>query len=240
MLIYPAIDMMGGRCVRLALGKFDDVTTYGDPAAQLEDFVTQGASWVHIVDLDGAREGGLRQHATLRELARRSDVKIQCGGGVRERGDIECLLEAGVARVVVGSAAAKRPDDVRGWIERLGAERVCCAFDVRPADDDFEVVVHGWAEGAGVSLDAALRRYDVGALKHVLVTDVSRDGVLIGPNARLMASLAKARQDLALQASGGVSSLDDLRALKRTGVTAAIVGRALYEKRFTLEAALAL
>src|SRR5262249_46697912 len=138
MLIYPAIDMMDGRCVRLALGKFDDPTTYGDPSAQIWEFAATGASWVHVVDLDGARAGKPVQHALLHELARKTDVKIQCGGGVRTRADVERLLDAGAARVVVGSAALKRPDEVREWIAAFGIERVCCAFDVSPAGDDFE------------------------------------------------------------------------------------------------------
>jgi len=240
MLIFPAIDMMGGKCVRLSLGKFDDATTYGDPAAQLAEFTAKGATWVHVVDLDGARQGKPVQHSALRALARQTDVKIQCGGGVRVREDVERLLDAGVARVVVGSAALKRPDDVRDWIAAFGAEHICCAFDVRPMRGDFEVVVHGWAEDGGATLSTALGRYPTDSLKHVLATDVSRDGVLSGPNLALMSSLAHARPDFAVQASGGVSSLDDLRALQETGAAAAIVGRALYEKRFTLEDALAL
>lgn len=240
MLIYPAIDMMGGKCVRLALGKFDDATTYGDPRAQLETFAVKGATWVHVVDLDGAREGKPMQHAALGDLARRSGVRIQCGGGVRERDDVARLLDAGVARVVVGSAAVRWPNAVREWIAEFGVERVCCAFDARPVGDDFEVVVHGWVEGGGVSLRAAVDRYGAGALTHVLVTDVSRDGVLTGANAPLMRALVQARSDLAFQASGGVASLDDLKALQATGAAGAIVGRALYEKRFTLEDALAL
>jgi phosphoribosylformimino-5-aminoimidazole carboxamide ribotide isomerase len=240
MLIYPAIDMMDGRCVRLALGKFDQAATYGEPAAQLDEFAAKGATWVHIVDLDGAREGKPVQHAALRELARRSDVKIQCGGGVRAREDVERLLDAGVARVVVGSAAVTRPAEVREWIAQFGAEHVCCAFDARPTGAAFEVVVHGWTAGGGMSLTEALALYPSGTLRHALVTDVSRDGVLSGPNAALMTSLAQARPDLALQASGGVSSFADLRTLAGAGAAAAIVGRALYEKRFTLEDALAL
>ena len=240
MLIYPAIDMMGGKCVRLALGKFDEATIYGDPAAQCDAFAAKGASWVHVVDLDGARLGKPVQHEALANMARRSDVKIQCGGGVRTRQDVERLLDAGVARVVVGSTALKRPDEVREWIERLGVERVCCAFDARPLGDDFEVVVHGWAKSGDVTLSGALARYPAGALKHVLVTDVSRDGVLSGANVELMSLLAGKRADLALQASGGVASLDDLKALQRAGAAGAIVGRALYENCFTLEDALAL
>jgi len=240
MLILPAIDLMGGRCVRLALGKFEDATTYGDPAAQLAEFAAKGARWVHVVDLDGAREGRPVQHAQLRALSRQTDVKIQCGGGVRTRDDAFRLLEAGAARVVIGSAALKRPDDVRHWIADFGMERVCCAFDVRPSAGDFDVVVHGWAEDGGVSLMAALDRYPANTLKHVLVTDVSRDGVLSGPNTALMGAVVRARPDLAVQASGGVSSLDDVEALQQTGAAGAIIGRALYESRFSLEAALAL
>lgn len=240
MLIYPAIDLMGGKCVRLSLGDFEQATTYGDPWPQLDEFSTKGASWVHIVDLDGARAGRPMQHATLSNLARRSRVKIQCGGGVRERDDVARLLDAGVSRVVVGSVAIKRPHVVGEWIEEFGAESVCCAFDARPVNGDFEVVVHGWVEGGGVSLQTAINRFAEDTLRHVLVTDISRDGVLTGPNAPLMESLVLARPDLCVQASGGVSSLDDLKALRETGASAAIVGRALYEKCFTLEEALAL
>jgi phosphoribosylformimino-5-aminoimidazole carboxamide ribotide isomerase len=240
MLIYPAIDMMGGSCVRLALGKFEDATTYGDPAAQLAAFAEKGAAWVHIVDLDGARAGRPLQHAAVRELARRAEVNIQCGGGVRSREDVEALLDAGVARVVVGSAALKRKHEVREWIGAFGVEHVCCAFDVRPQGGDFEVVVNGWTEGGGATLNAVLDAYPAGTLKHVLVTDISRDGVLSGPNAALMSMLTAARPELCVQASGGVSSLQDLKDLQKTGAAAAIVGRALYENRFSLEDALAL
>jgi phosphoribosylformimino-5-aminoimidazole carboxamide ribotide isomerase len=160
-----------------------------------------------------------------------------CGSNARE--DVGALLDAGVARVVIGSAAVKRPDDVRRWIEAFGAERVCCAFDVRPRGDGFEVAVNGWRDGGGVSLDDALGLYPPGALKHILVTDVSRDGVLAGPNVEMIERLVRARPDLCVQASGGVSSLEDLERLRATGAAGAIVGRALYEKRFTLEDALA-
>lgn len=240
MLILPAIDILGGACVRLSLGKFDEVTAYGDPLEQLTAFEAKGAQWAHLIDLDGAREGRPIQHAVLRRLAANTRVKIQCGGGVRQWAHVQALLDAGVSRVVIGSAALQRPLEVRDWILSFGVERICCAFDARPAKDDFEVVVHGWAEGSGASLREALELYPPGALKHVLVTDVSRDGVLAGPNTALMASLVTARPDLVVQASGGVSSLADLASLRETGAGAAIVGRALYERRFSLEDALAL
>jgi phosphoribosylformimino-5-aminoimidazole carboxamide ribotide isomerase len=167
-------------------------------------------------------------------------VKIQCGGGVRQWAHVQSLLDAGVSRVVIGSVAVKRPEEVREWIASFGLERICCAFDVRPAGNDFEVMVKGWSESGGASLSEALAFYPPGALKHVLVTDVSRDGVLSGPNVALMRALAAARPDLSIQASGGVSSLADLKALRATGAAAAIVGRALYENKLTLEDAFAL
>ncbi|MEQ1817728.1 MAG: 1-(5-phosphoribosyl)-5-[(5-phosphoribosylamino)methylideneamino] imidazole-4-carboxamide isomerase [Terricaulis sp.] len=240
MLILPAIDILGGKCVRLALGKFDDVTTYGDPLQQCAAFAAQGAQWIHVVDLDGAREGRPMQHNLLRQLTQCSAAKIQFGGGVRQFAHVQALFDAGVSRVVIGSVAAQRPQEVREWTASFGVERLCCALDVRPVDDKFEVVVRGWTAGSGKDLTAALADFPPGSLKHVLVTDVSRDGVLTGPNVALMRSLAAARPDLEVQASGGVSSIEDLRALRETGAAAAVVGRALYENRVALEAAFAL
>ena len=241
MLIVPAIDLLDGACVRLAHGRFDAATKYGDdPLEQAAVFADAGAQWVHVVDLDGARDGRPRQHATLRRIARSSEIKIQCGGGVRQWGDVSALLDAGVARMVVGSAAVERADEVRHWIESFGVERICCAFDVRPGAETFEVTVRGWTAASGLSLQQALDRYPPGALRHVLVTDVSRDGVLIGANVALAAQIREMRPDLLLQASGGVASLADIAALREAGAAAAIVGRALYEGRFSLEDALAL
>jgi phosphoribosylformimino-5-aminoimidazole carboxamide ribotide isomerase len=240
MLILPAIDLRGGICARLSQGRFDDVTLYGDPFARLASFAAAGARWVHIVDLDGAEAGAPRQHDLIGRLAGASALKLQVGGGVRTRAHVEALLQAGVARVVVGSASVRAPDEVRAWIADLGLERVCCAFDARPLPTgEFEVAVHGWRDSAALSLDAALALYPKGALAHALVTDISRDGLLQGPNLDLIAKLTRARPDLAIQASGGVASLADIPALRARGAAAAIVGRALYENRFSLEDALA-
>lgn len=239
MLILPAIDLQNGECVRLLRGDFDASTQYGDPFAQIESFARAGAEWVHIVDLDGAKAGEPVQHDLIGKLARATSLKIQCGGGVRERAHIESLLEAGATRVVVGSAAVRRPDEVKDWIGALGAGRVCAALDLREEGGAWEVAVHGWAAGSGQRLDDVLQAYASSALRHVLVTDISRDGALTGPNTALMRDLMARWPNLAFQASGGVSQLADLRALKQAGAPAAIVGRALYERRFTLEQALA-
>lgn len=241
MLIMPAIDISEGHCVRLRQGQFNDVTVYNDdPFAQLEAFAQAGAQWVHVVDLDGAKLGKPQQHALLGELARSVGLNVQVGGGVRTREHIEKLIGAGVERVVVGSATVRRPDEVRAWLNEVGGERICCAFDFRrTADQTLEVAVDGWASDAGVTLTDALGLYEDANLTHALVTDISRDGVLGGPNVEAISNLVKQRPDLRIQASGGVASLDDLSRLRAAGAAAAIVGRALYDRCFTLEDALA-
>lgn len=240
MLILPAIDLREGRCVRLLQGNFDAVTQYGDPIAQLRAFADAGAEWVHIVDLDGARAGKPAQHELIARFVGETGLNVQSGGGVRASEHVETLLGNGVARVVIGSVAARDPEAVRGWIATYGVDRICVALDVRAAGDSWEVAADGWVSGAGINLADLLARYPEGVLRHILVTDIARDGALTGPNIALMSWVRAARPDLALQASGGVSEIGDLRALREAGASAAIVGRALYEKRFTLEDALAL
>ena len=240
MLIYPAIDLRAGACVRLMHGRFDQVTEYGlQPAAQLAAFVADGAKWVHIVDLDGAEAGRAMQHDLIGDLSASLSVNIQSGGGVRSVDDVSRLIDAGVTRVVVGSLAVTEADAVLGWLARFGPERLTLAFDVTVEDGVPVPALKGWTQRAGVDLWAALARYPVGAFKHVLLTDVGRDGALTGPNLDLLAEMRRRRPDLVLQASGGVSSLDDLAAVKAVGADGAIVGRALYEGRFTLPEALA-
>lgn len=239
MLIIPAIDLREGACVRLSQGEFDAVTAYGDPFDRLREFADAGAEWVHIVDLDGAKSRAPAQYDLIGRLANASRARIQSGGGVRSREHVSTLLETGVARVVVGSIAVRDAAMVRDWIAQFGAARICVALDVRRVADDWEVAADGWTVGSGVRLDDALAAYPVGELRHVLVTDVSRDGMLAGPNVALMQLIREGRPDLQLQASGGVSRLDDIASLRATGASAAIIGRALYEACFTLEAALA-
>jgi len=237
MLILPAIDLRGGRVVRLLHGRFDAETHYGDdPVAQAQAFVASGAPWIHAVDLDGAKDGAVRQTATLKGLG--GVANVQAGGGVRTRADVDALLDAGVARVVIGSAAVSDPASVRDWAADLGADRLTIALDVTCAGTDPMVLTRGWQDGSGVTLWEALGLLG-DAPRHVLVTDVARDGAMAGPNVALMAGIARRWPGVALQASGGVATLDDLRALRQAGAAAAIVGRALYEGAFTLEEALA-
>jgi len=241
MLIIPSIDIRGGRCVRLRRGRFDSETVYElNPFAQLEAFARAGATWIHVVDLDGAQSGGPVQSDLVRDLVRNIPVKLQVGGGIRTRDHVQRLLDAGIARVVVGSMAVRRPDTVRDWLEEFGAERLCCAFDLNVTMGlASEIAADGWKNSTGISIDTVFQVYPPGSLTHVLVTDIARDGVLTGSNTPLISQVVARRPDLRIQSSGGVAALEDLAALRKAGAAAAIVGRAFYEGHMRLEDALA-
>ena len=237
MLIYPAIDLMDGRCVRLSQGRFEDATIYpADPADALAAFAEAGALWTHIVDLDGARERSPRQHELLAELARNAKQQLQVAGGFRTRDQLARMFDAGVARVVIGSLAVQAPETVASFLAEHGDERITLAFDVRLVDGTPEVATSGWRESSGISLWDSLAHFP--EARHILVTDIGRDGMMTGPNAELIAEIVARCPALDVQASGGVASLDDLRALQRIGAVGAIVGKALWEGRFGLAEAI--
>ena len=230
MILYPAMDLMDGRPVRLAQGRFEDRTDYAsDPAEALAAFAAAGAEWAHVVDLDGARAGAPVQHDLLCSLAASAPLKLQVAGGIRTRDHVARLLDAGVARVVVGSLAVKDPDTVRAWLDEFGPEAVTLALDVNVVDGVPMVATHGWTESSGLTL------WDVAELypeaRHLLVTDISRDGMLQGPNFQLLSETVSRLPNLSVQASGGISSLDQLRQLPTRG---AIIGKALWEGRIDL------
>lgn len=233
MIIYPAMDLMGGKCVRLAQGRFDDATTYPtEPSEALRAFADAGATWAHIVDLDGARDAAPRQHDFIADLARDATLNLQVAGGFREPAHYARMFDAGIARLVVGSLAVSKPDMVRDLIAAYGGDRITLALDVNIVDDVPVVATRGWTEASGLSLwDVAARYPDA---RHLLVTDIARDGMMTGPNAALVAEATRRLPHLAVQASGGVATLRDLTALAATGATGAIVGKALWEARFTL------
>ncbi|HST90568.1 MAG TPA: 1-(5-phosphoribosyl)-5-[(5-phosphoribosylamino)methylideneamino]imidazole-4-carboxamide isomerase [Brevundimonas sp.] len=240
MILYPAIDLKDGVCVRLMHGRFDAITRYDeDPVARLSAFAADGAGWAHIVDLDGAEAGRAAQHALIGQLARAVDIRIQSGGGVRSADDVSALLDAGVARVVVGSLAVSRPETVRAWLERFGPDRLTLAVDVKADGDRWIPALKGWTQAAEIDLWQALDQFAEGTVRHLLVTDVGRDGALTGPNIDLLGEIVRRRPDLKVQASGGVAQLTDLTAAAAVGCDGAIVGRALYEGRFTVAEALA-
>jgi phosphoribosylformimino-5-aminoimidazole carboxamide ribotide isomerase len=235
MILYPAMDLMGGKVVRLRQGRFDDSTSYSDdPAQALEAFAGAGAEWAHIVDLDGARAGEPVQHQLIAGVAATSSLKLQVAGGFRTRDQIARMFDAGVERVVIGSLAVKQPETVTGFLDDFGPERITLSLDVRVLDGTPMVAVSGWTEDSGRSL------WDIAVLYpqalHLLLTDIGRDGMLEGPNFALYEEAARRLPNLRIQASGGVSSLADLARLTTDG---AIVGKALWEGRIRLEDALA-
>lgn len=233
MRLIPAIDLRGGRCVRLLQGRFDAETVYAsDPADIVDLYRGLGARYLHIVDLDGARDGSRGNRDAVAALAADPRVSVQVGGGVRTREVAAELLSLGVQRVVVGSVAVTRPAEVCEWIVEFGADRIVLAFDVRiDATGLPQLTTHGWEQQTEASLWDLVDRYAAVEAQHVLCTDVARDGALSGPNIDLYQEAMRRFPAIRWQASGGVSSGEDLRALAQTGVTSVISGRALLEGR---------
>ncbi len=230
MILYPAIDLRAGHVVRLDQGDYGRETRYAtDPVAVARAYAEAGVAWVHVVDLDAARLGRFMHHEVVARMANESNLRIQVGGGVRNERDVESLLELGAARVVVGSVAVRQPELVDAWLRHFGLDRIVIALDTRRNDDgQWRLPVKGWTEDSGVGLYELLERYDdTTTLRHVVCTDILRDGMLGGPNVELYRDLAARYPLLALQASGGVRHGDDVRALKAAGAAGAIVGRAL-------------
>ncbi len=233
MILLPAIDLIGGRCVRLAQGDFARETSYSDdPAAALSDFAQGGAEEAHLVDLDGARAGAPRQHDLFATLARATNLKLQVAGGFRTAAHVAAALDAGVKRCVIGSLALSDPDAFSAMLDEFGPDRLTLALDVRIEAGAAMVATHGWEVGSGRTLDDVLAGFP--AVRHLLVTDIARDGMLAGPNVFLMTSILAKFPSVELQASGGVATLDDLTTLATTGATRAIVGKAIWENRLTV------
>ncbi|MGN7838298.1 1-(5-phosphoribosyl)-5-[(5-phosphoribosylamino)methylideneamino]imidazole-4-carboxamide isomerase [Stenotrophomonas sp. 22385] len=239
--VYPALDIREGRVVRLVQGDYAQQTTYGDdPLPRANAFAAAGAIWMHLVDLDAARAGGYTLAPLLSAIASQSGLKVQTGGGIRHRDDVARLLDAGAARVVVGSLSVREPDTVIGWVQEFGADRLTVALDARRAEDGrWQLPVHGWTETADVTLDALAQRYAQAGMRHLLCTDIARDGMLSGPNIDLYRHLSALLPGVAVQASGGVRSAADVAEAKAVGCGGAILGKALLEGRMTLQEALA-
>ena len=234
MIIYPAMDLMGGRVVRLKQGRFDDQTTYSpEPAEALATFAEAGAEWAHVVDLDGARAKAPVQHELIAWLAQSTPLKLQVGGGFRTRDQVARMLESGVERVVVGSLAVSDPKLVASWIDEFGPEHVTLSLDVRVSDGVPVVSVSGWTEASGATLWEVAALYP--AARHLLLTDIARDGMLNGPNLDLLAEAGRRLPNLRIQASGGITSISDLARLRTDG---AIIGKAMWDGLIPLQEAL--
>jgi phosphoribosylformimino-5-aminoimidazole carboxamide ribotide isomerase len=232
MILIPSIDLRNGRCVRLLKGDFDRETRYDlEPHELLKRYRALGASWLHLVDLDGAKDGKLANRSVIVRLASTRALKIQVGGGVRSAAVVEDLLRNGIDRVIVGSAAVEQPAEARSWLEKHGPEKIGFAFDIRHDKDDVpRVLTRGWTRESKLTLWEALDSYLPHGLKHVLCTDADLDGALAGPAMALYAEAVKRYPQIEWQASGGVRSAADLAALAQLGAAAAISGKALLEE----------
>ena len=239
--LYPAIDVRGGRVVRLRQGDYAQETRYADePRAVAARYAGDGAQWLHLVDLDAARAGGYTLAPLLAAIKRETTLHVQTGGGVRSDEDVQRILDAGADRVVVGSLAVREPARVTDWLQRFGAERIVIALDTRRDDAGvWQLPVHGWTQGSGIALEALLDRYAQAGARHLLCTDIDRDGMLAGPNIELYARIARGWPMLAVQASGGVRGIDDILAARAAGCAGAVLGKALLDGRFALADAVA-
>jgi len=239
--VYPALDIRNGQVVRLLQGDYAQQTTYGDdPLPRAQAFAAAGASWMHLVDLDAAKAGGYTLAPLLAQIAANTSLKVQTGGGVRSRDDVARILDAGASRVVIGSLAVRQPGQVLSWLAEFGVECLTIALDTRQGDDGvWRLPVHGWTEIADVTLDELAIRYAQAGMKHLLCTDIARDGMLSGPNIDLYAHLSKLLPGVAVQASGGVRDVNDVAAAKAAGCGGGVLGKALLEGRLQLEEALA-
>ena len=231
MKLIPALDLMDNKPVRLSQGDFDRRTDYGaTPAEALASFREAGAEMAHVVDLDGTRDKLPRQHDFIATLT--DAIPLQVAGGVRGGAHVKQLLDGGATRVVIGSLAVNEPDQFAAVLDTYGPEAITLALDVNLKDGIPMVARHGWAEDSGQSLTEVLSRFP--AIRHLLVTDIAKDGMMKGPNVDLYRELARSWPDKEVQASGGVARLEDLDALRDAGAAAAIVGKAIWEGAFSV------
>ena len=237
MQVIPAIDLKNGRCVRLTQGRKADVTVYDEnPIAVAQSFAAAGASMIHVVDLDGAFQGGVsRNRAVVAKIVEAVNIPIEFGGGIRSREEVQHLCELGVARVVLGTVAAESPAHLREFVNRFGS-KICVGIDAR----DGHVMTRGWETATRVMAVELARVVAGGGVERIVYTDIARDGMLTGPNLEQTLAVVRAA-NVHVTASGGVSSLDDLKRVRDSGeplLDSVIVGKALYEGKFKLEEAL--
>ncbi|WP_158968018.1 1-(5-phosphoribosyl)-5-[(5-phosphoribosylamino)methylideneamino]imidazole-4-carboxamide isomerase [Paraglaciecola sp. L3A3] len=239
-MIIPAIDLIEGSVVRLYQGDYEQKTEYKlDPVDVVNSYADQGAKWLHIVDLTGAKDTSKRQLDLISKMVATNRMQFQAGGGIRSEEDVAQLLDIGVKRVVIGSLAVKEPELVKGWITKYGADAIVLALDINIDESGNKfIATHGWQENSGVSIEDLLNDFlSVGA-KHVLCTDISRDGTLQGANHQLYTEMAQQFPTVGWQASGGIGKLADIAVLKPTKVSGVILGRALLEGKFTVAEAI--
>ena len=232
MHLIPAIDLIDGKCVRLTQGDYDQKKVYNeDPLAVAREFAAAGLTRLHLVDLDGARAGHIVNHRVLERIAGGTDLRVDFGGGLKSDADLRIAFDSGAAQVTGGTIAVKDPDTFLSWLETYGPERIILGSDVR----DGQIAVSGWQEASNRALHPFLAEYHERGIRYTICTDVSKDGLLAGPATELYRGIRERFPELRLIASGGVTTLADLAVLRELGCYGAIIGKAIYEGRITLE-----
>ena len=239
-MIFPAMDLMDGGCVRLLKGDFGARTNYdANPIEVAQSYAAAGAEWMHIVDLDGAKSGQSEQSDLILKIAKSADIKVQTGGGLREIAQIKRLLNGGVDRVVIGSLAVSNPQMVKHWLREVGPEAICLALDVNQGEDgEYRPATKGWTEPSKKTLWGVIDDFLGSGLRTILVTDIGRDGMQTGGNLELYKRIQSEFPTLDLITSGGVGTLDHVKDLKAINPYGLIIGKALYEGAFTLDEAM--
>jgi len=235
-MIFPAIDLMNGGCVRLIKGDFSQRTNYSvDPTMMAQNFEAAGAKWLHVVDLDGAKNHMAAQSDLIIEIANATNMKVQTGGGLRDAEQIKHLLDSGIERVVIGSLAVKNPTLVAQWMDEFGPEKIVLAIDIfLDLDGTPRPATHGWTQTSELSLWQVIDGFLRVGLQTILVTDIAKDGELQGSNVNLYMDIMRRYPSLDLITSGGVGVLQDVVKLKALNPAGIIIGKALYENKFTL------
>ena len=228
--LIPAIDIINGQCVRLTKGDYDQKTVYGNPLDMALEFERIGYKRLHVVDLDGAKSKHIVNDAVLRETTSQTNLVVDFGGGIKTDEDLEKAFAAGASMVTVGSIAVTQPELFMGWLEKYGAERMILGADVRNG----KISINGWKEDSSEDLLPFLQKYIDAGVKNVLCTEISKDGTLAGPAIELYREVMEAYPELHLIASGGVSSMEDIKALDQAGIPAVVFGKAIYEGRIDL------
>ena len=229
--LIPAIDIINGQCVRLTKGDYDQKTVYRDsPAEVAKEFEEIGFRRLHVVDLDGAKSKHIVNDAVLTAITTETNLVVDFGGGIKTDEDIEKAFAAGASMVTVGSIAVTQPELFMGWLDKYGPERMILGADVRHG----KISINGWKEDSTEDLLPFLRKYIEAGVRNVLCTEISKDGTLSGPAISLYSEVMNTYPELHLIASGGVSSLDDIKALDAAGIPAVVFGKAIYEGRINL------
>lgn len=232
MRIIPAIDIIDGKCVRLSQGDYNSKKIYNEsPLEVAKEFQDHGIEYLHLVDLDGAKSKHIVNHRVLEEIASKTALKIDFGGGLKSDEDLKIAFECGASQITGGSIATKDPERFFSWLDKFGSEKIILGADAR----DRKVVISGWIEDSGEDLLPFIQKYNAKGVQYVICTDVSKDGMLQGPSFDLYEEILAENKDLALIASGGIAGFDDLPRLQEIGCEGAIIGKAIYEGKISLK-----